>query len=335
MSGFFCSQEKNKIFLKMWVFLLVSTICWGIAEIFYKLGNKSNEKYSHIRTTIFVGFFMGIYAIIVLFTQGINLSTFPLNFVYYLPVSCCYILSMVFSYFGVRFLEESISDPIENSSIAIVPILTAIFLKETYDGPIIIGIVLVVVGVICLSIFDKKGHNDRFNNYGKKLAIIAICMPICYMILDSVGTFLDIFYTEDVSKTIFVGVNENTIANTANCAYELSFLIVAIALFIFLKIKKQKLFPSASENKDEKWYQKVLAQKWKILAALFETGGQATYLFALSSGKGVAAVIMGAGTVIVSLILSRLLLKEKLSIIQYAFIAVILGGIITLSILGV
>ena len=28
----------------MWIFLLVSTLAWGIAEIFYKKGNLEKEK---------------------------------------------------------------------------------------------------------------------------------------------------------------------------------------------------------------------------------------------------------------------------------------------------
>ena len=101
-----------------------------------------------------------------------------------------------------------------------------------------------------------------------------------------------------------------------------------------MKVKKVKFFSIVEEEIDQKWYQKLLNQKWKFLAALFETLGQATYLFALSSGKGVVAVILGAGTVIVSLILSRIFLKEKLSLVQYGFILVIVGGIIMLSLLG-
>ena len=72
----------------------------------------------------------------------------------------------------------------------------------------------------------------------------------------------------------------------------------------------------------------------KILAALLETGGQATYLFALSEGSGVAAVILGAGTVVISFVLSRFLLKEKLTVLQYVFIGIIFAGIIFLSLLG-
>ncbi len=317
----------------MWIYLIVSTLAWGIAEIFYKKGNIENEKYAHLKSAIFVGLFMGIYATVILFTQGIDLKSFPINFVRYLPVALCYIVSMVCSYFGVRFIEESIADPIENSSIAIVPILCALFLREKYNLASIIGICVVIVGIVCISFFDNKGKADRKKRLGKKLAIIAIAMPFCYMLFDSVGTFLDIFYVENVETTLLVNVSEANIENTANCAYEFTFFIVAIVLYIFIRCKGEKLFTVSKEN-ETKWYQKINDTKYKILAAIFETIGQATYLFALSSGTGIAAVILGAGSVIISLLLSRIFLKEKLSIVQYVFIAIILGGIITLSLLG-
>ena len=318
-----------------WLFILVSTLAWGIAEIFYKKGNLEKERYSHLKTTVFVGFFMGVYALVILFTQGVDLKLFPKNFLIYLPVALCYIVSMVCSYFGVRFIEESISDPIENSSCAIVAILSALILHETYEIPAIVSIVIIVIGLVAVSLFDKNGKDIRHKKFGKKLAIFAIAMPFCYMLLDAAGTFLDIFYTDDVTTTLLVGVTEETIEHTANCAYELTFFLVSIGILVFLKIKKVKLLDFGENSQENKgFFCKIIDQKWKILAAVFETIGQATYLFALSDGGAVAAVLLGAGTVITSLILSRLFLKEKLTWIQYVFVGIIMCGIIMGAIFG-
>ena len=318
-----------------WAFILISTLAWGIAEIFYKKGNLEKEKYSHLKTTVLVGFMMGVYAIIVLFTQGVNLKLFPKNFLIYLPVALCYIVSMICSYFGVRFIEESISDPIENSSCAIVAILCTIFLHETYEVPAIVAIVIIVIGFVALGLFDKKGKEVRQNKLGKKLAIFAIAMPFCYMLLDAAGTFLDIFYTDSVDTTLLVGVTEDTIEHTANCAYELTFFLVSVGILIFLKVKKVKFFDlNENSQENEGIFTKIANQKWKILAAIFETIGQATYLFALSDGGAIAAVLLGAGTVIVSLVLSRIFLKEKLTWIQYCFVSLIMCGIVLGAIFG-
>ena len=317
-------------------FVIVSTLAWGIAEIFYKKGNVEKEKYSHLKTTVLVGLFMGAYALVILFTQGIDLKLFPKNFLIYLPVALCYIVSMICSYFGVRFIEESISDPIENSSCALVAILSAIFLHETFEVPTIVAIIIIVVGLIAVSLFDKQGKESRHKKFGKKIAIFAIAMPFCYMLLDAIGTFLDLYYLpEDVTESLLVGVTESNIEHTANCAYELTFFFFSIGILIFLKIKKVKFF-DLGENSQEKQgiFGKIASQKWKILAAVFETIGQATYLFGIKAGGAVAVVLLGAGTVITSLLLSRIFLKEKLTWIQYCFVGLIMCGIVLGAIFG-
>lgn len=318
----------------LWFFLIFSTLCWGLAEIFYKKGNVADEPYAHLKTTVFVGILFGIYSLFILLTQDVNIRYLPANFVRYLPVALCYIVSMVCSYYGVRYIEESISDPIENTSCAFVPILCAVFMHEELSLKTIIAIIIVVVGILGVGFFDSQGKENRKRAFGKKLAIISIAMPFCYMLLDAIGTFLDIYYTDDASTSVLIGVTDKNLEHTANCCYEFTFFLVAIGILVFLKTKKVKLFSLAETEetgKEKNLLQKIGGQHNKILAALFETGGQATYLFALSEGSGIAAVILGAGTVIVSFILSRFLLKEKLSVLQYAFIAIIFAGIISLS----
>ena len=195
----------------------------------------------------------------------------------------------------------------------------------------IVAIAIILVGLVCVSIFDRSEKQKREKSLGKKIAVFAIAMPFCYMLLDATGTFLDIFYTESAVDSVLVNVTDENIEHTANCAYEFTFFIVAVILYIFIRIKKQKLFEISGETQSGGVIAKISAQKWKILAAIFEVIGQATYLFALSEGSGIAAVILGAGTVIISLILSRIFLKEKLNLFQYIFIILIVGGIIMLS----
>lgn len=312
----------------MWIFLIVSTVAWGLAEIFYKKGNIEQEKYSHLKTTVYVGFLMGAYALVMLFVGKVDLKSFPSNFLRYLPVAICYIISMVCSYFGVRFIEESIADPIENTSGAFVAILCAIFLKEKLNFPSILAIFLIIIGLISIGIFDKTDKKTRTEKFGKRIAFFSIAMPFCYMMLDAAGTFLDIFYTEDAASSFLVNVNDANIEHTANCAYELTFFLFAICILIFLKCKKVKLIDFHDKNSGN-------TVKFKVLAASFETIGQATYLFALTSGSGIAAAILGSGTVLISLVLSAIFLKERLNIFQYIFIGVIVCGIVLLSVFGI
>lgn len=301
----------------MWfIFALLTAILWGVAELFYKKGAQPQEKYSHLKICVCVGVVMGIHAIFTLLTQNIDYN--PVNLIKYLPVSMLYIVSMAFSYFGMRFIEESISDPIENTSGAMCSLLCVIFLKETLSLPAVIAIILMVIGVLGVGVLENRGDTVRKRVLGKKMAIIAFGMPFVYAILDAVGTFADAFYLDDFKKTPLIGVTEETLEAVANTSYELTFAIVALILFIFMKIKKVQ-FGSIPKQKD------------KFLAAIFETAGQFTYVYALSGNGAVAAPILSSGC-IVALILSRIFLKEKLTPMKYMFISIVILGVLMLAV---
>ena len=300
-----------------WLFFSIATaLLWGAAELFYKKGALPNEKYSHLKICVCVGAVMGAHAIFTLLTKDIGYN--PINLLVYLPVSLLYIISMAFSYFGMRFLEESISDPIENTSGAICSLLCVIILKESLTPLSVVAILVIVIGVLGVGYLENNGDTQRKKNLGKKLAIIAFCMPFIYALLDAFGSFVDIFYLDDFATTPLIGVTEDTIEDVANTSYELTFALFALGLFIFMKAKKVKFGP-IPQHKD------------KILAAVFETAGQFTYVYALS-GNGVIAAPIISSVCVVSLLLSRVFLKEKLSWKTYAFIAVVIIGILLLAV---
>ena len=193
-----------------WLFFAIGTaILWGTAELFYKKGAQPNEKYSHLKICVWVGVVMGLHAIFTLLTQNINYN--PINLIRYLPVSLLYIISMAFSYFGMRFLEESISDPIENTAGVICALMFAVFLQEEISWLTWVAIAIITIGVLGVSFLENHGETTRKKQLGKKLAIIAFCMPFVYALLDAFGTFLDdaFFLIEDVASSPLVGVTED------------------------------------------------------------------------------------------------------------------------------
>ncbi|MBQ1680603.1 MULTISPECIES: DMT family transporter [Agathobacter] len=300
----------------MWLFFtLATTLIWGLAELFYKKGARPDEKFAHLKITVCVGVVMGLHAIFTLCTQDIGYD--PMNLIRYLPVSLCYIISMAFSFFGMRFIEESISDPIENTSGALCSLMCVIFLGESLSKGSIAAILIIVVGILGLGFLENTGSTNRKKKIGKKLAIIAFAMPFCYAILDALGSFLDIYFLE-METSPLVHINEDTIEQVANTSYELTFAMVALVLLIFMKIKKVKF--------------ELPKQRDKVLAAVCETAGQFTYVFAMSGNGAIAAPIISA-VCVVSLIFSRIFLKEKLTWKQYLFLALVIIGILTLAII--
>ena len=302
-----------------WLFFSIATaLLWGTAELFYKKGARPDEKYSHLKICVWVGIVMGAHAVFTLLTQNIGYN--PINLIRYLPVSLMYIISMAFSYFGMRFLEESISDPIENTAGVLCVVLFAVFMKDEFSLLTWIAVAIIAIGVVGVGYLENKGETPRKKKYGKKLAIVAFIMPFVYAFLDAFGTFLDdaFFLVEDIAETPLVDVTEETIEAVANTSYELTFALFALILFIFMKSKGVK-FGGVPQHKD------------KILAAVFETAGQFTYVYALGGVDAVAAPILSSVCVI-SLLLSRIFLKEKLNWKTYAFITVVIIGILLLAV---
>lgn len=302
-----------------WLFFAIGTaILWGVAELFYKKGARPDEKYSHLKICVWVGVVMGAHAIFTLLTQDINYN--PENIIRYLPVSLFYIISMAFSYFGMRFLEESISDPIENTAGVICVLLFVLIQKKSYHLLTWIAIAVITIGVVGVSYLENHGETIRKKKLGKTMATVAFCMPFVYALLDAFGTFLDDGYylVEDAAKSPLVDVTSKNLEAVANTSYELTFALFALGLYIFLKAKKVKFGP-VSQNKD------------KVLAAVFETAGQFTYVYTLGGVDAVAAPILSS-VCIVSLLLSRIFLKEKLSWKTYLFITIVIIGILLLAV---
>ncbi len=300
----------------MWLFFtLATTLLWGMAELFYKKGSREESKYDHLRVCVLVGAVMGIHAVFTLLTSGISYDF--RNLIAYLPVSLCYILSMACSFFGIRFIEESLADPIENTAGAMCSLLCVIFLQEQIAPLVWAAIAVIVVGVVGVSYAERSSEVNRSQKLGKKLAIVAFAMPFCYAIIDALGSFLDIFFLE-METSPLIGITEENIELVANISYELTFAICGLILFAFMKCKKVKF--------------ELPKQKDKIIAAVCETGGQLTYVYAMSGNGAIAAPILSS-VCVVSLLLSRIFLKEKLTKKQYIFIGIIIVGVLMLGVL--
>jgi drug/metabolite transporter (DMT)-like permease len=296
------------------MYTLLTFLCWGIADVFYKIGNKGEEEYNHLKTGVMVGLVMGIHASIILITSSTNITL--MDIIKYLPISFCYISSMVIGYRGLKYLELSISSPIQNTSGIITALLLMIFFKESYDYPFFIALILIVIGITGLSMIQIKENKEKRieykkNNPLKKIFTLTILFPLVYCILDGAGTFLDGIFLDKLEL-----VNEDT----ALVAYEYTFLIYGIITYFYLRKKKQ-IF-------------NVVKEKSKLAAAIFETAGQFCYVYAMSGNATITAPIVGSYCVL-SMILSRIFLKEKLMKQEYAYIFLVLIGIVILAILDI
>lgn len=298
----------------MWFWLsLIALVCWSGSDLFSKIGCRdARDKYAHLKMVMAVGVVMGLHAAYEIFVGGteINFSII----LTYLPVSLLYIGSMTLGYVGLRYIELSISSPICNSSGALVAVLSLVTggLSQVVPAQLV-AIGLVCVGVIGLGVVEsredeglRKARQDVANfRYAKSW--LALALPIAYCLLDAAGTFAD--------NLVLQKINEDS----ANVAYELTFLFAAVCSFVYVVlIKKDRLIP------------KMEAPKY--LGAICETAGQFAYIYAIAdeSHLMMSAPIISAYCA-ASVIWGRIFLKERMSWKHYTMIALIVAGIVVLG----
>ena len=300
----------------MWFWLAIITLlCWSGSDLFSKIGCRdASDKYSHLKMVMAVGLVMGLHAAYEVFVGGVETN---LDIILtYLPVSLLYIASMTMGYVGLRYIELSISSPICNSSGALVAVLTLIFIgAEDYSPLALFAVALVCIGAIGLGVVDfmeddeLRAQRQAASNYKYSKSFLALALPVAYCILDALGTFAD--------NRVLETLNEDS----ANVAYELTFLFCGIICFLYVVfIKKQRLLPKAEVP--------------KYTGAIFETAGQFAYIYAIADTEHLAmsAPIISAYCA-ASVLWSRIFLKEKLSVKHYTMIGLVIVGIVIMGIL--
>lgn len=263
-----------------------------------------------------VGTVMGLHAAYMILFRNVAISWQVIWT--YLPVSLLYIVSMALGYVGLRYIELSISSPICNSSGALVAVLTMLTGGlSALDGanPVLVvgAIALVCIGVIGLGVVEAREDDElrarRQEHANRKYARswLAICLPIAYCLLDAAGTFADSLVLETLNE------------DSANVAYELTFLAAGLGCLAYLLIRRKKFT--------------FRLELPKYIGAACETVGQLFYIYALADEDHVmmSAPIISAYCVL-SAVWGRIFLREKLSWKHYLMIALVVVGIVLLGI---
>lgn len=312
--------------MSWFLFALICVIGWGCADLFYKKGTDESDRYSHLKIAVWVGIVMGVCAFILMpFSETkMGAGTLLSNAVKYAPASISYIVSMVIGYAGLRYLELSIVSPIQNASGAMSAICMLIFfvitgritdIGEEFTVLQWVGVVFIVVGVMALAIVEKKlssaeeGKADRKYKYGA----LALLFPLMYCLFDTIGTAADGIILDEETG---LGMGEIDVL----VLYGLTFFAAGIGCYIFMWIKTGKPYNPFAKS------------EWnKGIAACCEEFGQVFYVYAMAK-EPVLAAPMVASYCIVSVILSRIFVKEKLKASQYACVASVIVGIVILGI---
>ncbi|MBO4484241.1 MAG: hypothetical protein J5738_02510 [Lachnospiraceae bacterium] len=312
-------------------FALICLLGWGFADLFYKKGTDEEDRYSHLKIAVWVGLVMGVCAFALFplsetLKEDFSLASFAKMSLKYSPASLCYIISMVIGYAGLRYLELSIVSPVQNASGALSAVCMFIYFllvgkitsfTEEFGILDIIGSVLIVLGVIALAVVERR-LSEKENEIPKeerryRMGALALIFPLLYCIFDTVGTAADGIILDEETG---LGIGEIDVI----ILYGITFFIAGIVCWIYLRAKTGSFYNPFKKS-----------ERNKGIAACCEEFGQVFYVYAMAA-KPILAAPMVASYCIVSVILSRLIIKEKLKASQYACIISVIIGIVLLGI---
>ncbi len=313
--------------MSWFIFALICLLGWGCADLFYKMGTDGDDRYSHLKISVWVGLVMGVGALVLLpFTESLEAGDAAISLLKYSPASLSYIISMVIGYAGLRYLELSIVSPVQNASGALSAVCILVFLTVTgritsvtdeFSALDLTGTAVIVCGVIALAVTEQRlsrkeaGLPPEEKKY--RFGALALIFPLLYCIFDTVGTAADGIILDGESG---LGLGEIDVI----VLYGITFFLFGLGCWVFLYIKERKPYNPFSK-----------AELTKGCAALCEEFGQIFYVYAMAL-RPVLAAPMVASYCIVSVILSRVFLKERLKASQYACVTAVILGIVLLGI---
>ena len=181
----------------------------------------------------------------------------------------------------------------------------------------IIGTVAIVIGVISIGIQEHKLSKQEIDLAEDKkrhrIGALALIFPIIYNLVDAVSMV-----------AIGITVSEETSVSIPDIDFFIfecvGFAIVAIIMWFYLRIAKKYTYNPFKKT-----------ELVRCGAATGETFGTMTYIFAVASNPILTAPITSSYC-LVTIILARIFLKERLTKKQYLSLAILVIGIALLAV---
>ena len=311
-----------------WLLLTLSCIIlWGFTDILYKKSLDYSDPLSHFKTFVWIGIIMALAGGIMALCSDTFLNSVQMlsNNLYLIPLCIFYVIALFFGLLGAKHLDASVVSPLENIDGAIAAIILYCFFLFTDRNHItdkigvldIIGTVAVVVGVVLLGIQEHKlsKHEIDLDEKKKKhrLGALALIFPIVYNLVDAASMV-----------AMGITVSEETEVSIPDIDFfifeSIGFVVVATLMWLYMLIAKKHMYNPFKKT-----------ELSRCGAAVGETFGTMAFTFAVGINPILTAPITSSYC-LVTIVLARILLKERLTKKQYLSLAFLVMGIALLSI---
>ena len=244
---------------------------------------------------------------------------------YLIPLCVFYVIAMFFGLLGTKHLDISVVSPLENIDGAIAAIMLYLFFLFTGSDHVIdkvgfvdlIGTAAIVVGVVLLGIqehkLSKQETNLEQNKKKHRLGAVALIFPIIYNLVDAVSMV-----------AMGITVSEETEVSIPDIDFfifeSLGFVVASVFVWLYMLIAKKYMYNPFSKT-----------ERSRCGAAVGETLGTIAFTFAVGLNPILTAPITSSYC-IVTIVLARVLLKERLTKKQHLSLAFLVIGIALLGV---
>ncbi len=311
-----------------WLLLTLSCIIlWGITDILLKKSLDYADPLSQFKAFVWIGLVTAPASVIMAVcsdTLPDSIRTLAHN-PYLIPVNIFYVVATFFGLLGAKHLDASVVSPLENIDGAVTAIFLYCFFLLTGRNHVtdsigivdVVGMAVITVGVVLLGIQEQKlskqeGHLEE-DKKRHRLGALALIFPIVYNLADAVSM---------VATGIMVsGETEISIADIDYIFFEsLAFSVFAFFVWLYMLIAKKYMYNPFKKT-----------ELYCCGAATCDTLGSIAFTFAVAISPILTAPITSSYC-LVTIVLARILLKERLTKKQYLSLAFLVAGIALLGV---
>ena len=285
----------------MWLFY---TLFGNFIGSFFSIFNKKFDKQNNLNNFFFMILIQYIFCIIVclILYPGFIEKISVINLLKVLPVFITGKIGFICYVMAVENADVSKILPITKLNV-LIPIIGGVILfnEKLSFLQVILGIIIIVLGyLLSRKVADSKKSNIK-----------GLIFALLFTFFNGVTQLLKKYFIVDFDNSFFFQFNISIVA-----------LIILIVFFIF----NSKISIKTLKNTKQK--------KYLTFAALSDIICVLLVNYAMLDGDISIITILSASSIIISLILSRIILKEKITLSQYIMIILLVIAVLILSLIS-
>lgn len=303
----------------MWTsFVFACVALWGVTSIFYKKGADQNDPYIHLKFSVITGIVFFVIALRYLLIREVPYSIWE-SAARFWPMTAfgiLYAIGNTFTFKGFLYNNASVVAPIENTAngsyVMILIVVYALLgrvdsIWEVLTPFKIAGIACIFLGLLSIGIIQHNEAKTAGKTETFKAGATALIFPLLFSMMDGLETVVS---GVCLDKTFGLAMPEGDSVIIVGMEYA----FFALLFWIYISIREKKVYTPFTKA-GVPFFCGTLCDN---IAIVFYS-----HAMALDS---VATDPILAVYPMITVLLSRIILKEKLSVKQYLCLGLLLAG---------